>query len=303
VTIDIRMSTWLETVPALLQRLDVEHVAIVTHSAGALYTLNTLFHHRSLLDPKAPYVALLGTCLVVYCLSTRTKLTTPPAPFVPTAHSGATLTTIAAKLPTNLLDSYAGLNTFINSKIMPSASWSGGIISSAAALFSFPASTDIPGAETSTSTTPLEQYGFDEDTAKIIEKLSLKYMFAENTTGVNEEMKLCLQKCDDADWGELADYSSCIRNIAVNEAALVSREPNAAKVSVEAFFGGSDIMIAKRGQEYFEQCWQSDGVKGKVNFTTSTFPETNHDSLLGDQKKGALKIAFERIVELGKNRS
>lgn len=60
-TIDIRMRVWLETVPALLQQLNVEHVAIVTHSAGAIYTLNTLFRHRSILNPKAPYVALLGS--------------------------------------------------------------------------------------------------------------------------------------------------------------------------------------------------------------------------------------------------
>lgn len=224
------------------------------------------------------------------------------APWVPTAHSGATLSTIVAKLPTYLLDSCAGLSTFINSKIVPSASWSGGIISSAAALFSFPASTDIPGAATSTSTTPFERYGFDEDTAKLIEKLSSKYQFAESNTGANEELKLCLRKYDDADWGEAADYLSCICKIAVNEAALGSREPNVAKVSVEAFFGGSDIMIAKRGQEYFEQCWQSDRVKEKVDFTTSTFPEADHDSVLIDQKKGALKIVFERIVELSKNR-
>ena len=63
-TIDIRMRIWLKTVPALLQRLDIKHVAIVTHSAGAVYTLNTLFHHRSLLNPKAPYVAFLGSCPV-----------------------------------------------------------------------------------------------------------------------------------------------------------------------------------------------------------------------------------------------
>jgi hypothetical protein len=224
------------------------------------------------------------------------------APWVPTAHSGATLTAIAAKLPTNLLDSYAGLNSFINSKIVPSASWSGGIISSAAALLSSSASTDIPGAGTSTSTTLFERYGFDEDTAKLIEKLWSKYQFAESTTGANEEVKLCLRKCDDGDWGEAADYSGCIRKIAVNEAALDRREPNAAKLRVEAFFGGSDIMIAKRGQKYFEQCWQSDEVKGKVDFTTSIFPEANHDSVLIDQKKGALKIVFERIVELSKNR-
>lgn len=64
-TIDKRMRIWLETVPALLQRLNVKHVALVTHSAGAVYTLNTLFHYRSLLDPKAPYIALLGSCPVV----------------------------------------------------------------------------------------------------------------------------------------------------------------------------------------------------------------------------------------------
>ena len=56
------MRVWLETVPALLRRLDVKHVAMVTHSAGAVYTLNTLIHHRSLLDPDAPYVAFLGSC-------------------------------------------------------------------------------------------------------------------------------------------------------------------------------------------------------------------------------------------------
>ncbi|KAL0262768.1 hypothetical protein SLS55_001741 [Diplodia seriata] len=283
VPINIRMRIWLETVPALLQRLDIKHVAMVTHSAGTVYTLNTLCHHRSLLDPKAPYVAFL-------------------APWVPTAHSGATLTTIAAKLPTNLLDSWAGLNAFINTKIMPSASWSGGVISSSAALLSSSAGTDVPGAETSTSTTPSEQYGVDKDTAKLIETLSSKYQFAESMTGANEEVKLCLRKCDDADWGEAADYSSCVRKIADNESALGSREPNAAKLSVEAFFAGSDIMIAKRGQQYFEQCWQSDEVKEKVDFATSTFSEANHDSVLIDQKKGALKVVFERIAQLGKDR-
>lgn len=60
VAINVRMRVWLETVPALLQRLNVRSVAIVTHSAGAVYTLNTLFHYRSLFDPKAPYVAFLG---------------------------------------------------------------------------------------------------------------------------------------------------------------------------------------------------------------------------------------------------
>jgi hypothetical protein len=158
----------------------------------------------------------------------------------------------------------------------------------------------VNAEETSTSTTPFERYGFDEATAKLMEKLSSKYQFAENITGVNQEVKFCLRKCDDADWGEAADYPSCIREIAVHEAALGNREPDAAKLCVDAFFGGSDVMIATRGQEYFEQCWQSDEVKEKVDFTTSTFPEANHDTLLSDQKKGPLRIVFEKIAGLGK---
>ncbi|KAF1355375.1 hypothetical protein BDV97DRAFT_395740 [Delphinella strobiligena] len=210
VSIDVRMRVWLETIPVLLQRLDVKHVAIVTHLAGTIYTLNTLLHYRSILDPKAPYVAFL-------------------APFVPSAHSGAALPTIASKLPINILNSYTNLNTFVNSKLIPSASWSSGIISSATALFTSPTSTDLPSAEISTSSTLSSRYGSDEETAKLIEKLSSKFQFAENTTGVNEELKLVLRRCDDADWGGAIEYPSCVRKIADNETEFVIREPNAAR--------------------------------------------------------------------------
>ncbi|KAK9236843.1 hypothetical protein V1525DRAFT_389108 [Lipomyces kononenkoae] len=95
---------------------------------------------------------------------------------------------------------------------------------------------------------PFEQYGFDEDTAKLIEKLSSKYQFAESTTGANDEVKLCLRKCDDADWGEAADYSNCIRKIAVKEAALGSRELNVsnwAKIEADrASFGQRALEVA-----------------------------------------------------------
>jgi pimeloyl-ACP methyl ester carboxylesterase len=57
----MRMPVWLETVPALLRAVQVKHVALVTHSAGTMYTLNTLLQHRGILDAKTPYVAYLGT--------------------------------------------------------------------------------------------------------------------------------------------------------------------------------------------------------------------------------------------------
>lgn len=58
--LNIRVQVWLETVPALLKRLNVEHVSLLCHSAGTIYALNTLFSLRNILDPHAPYAAFIG---------------------------------------------------------------------------------------------------------------------------------------------------------------------------------------------------------------------------------------------------
>ena len=127
----------------------------------------------------------------------------------------------------------------------------------------------------------------------------MKFRFAEDTTGVNDEAKLCLRKCEDADWGEGQDYVACIRSIAQNERMLQQQDPGGAKLKVEAFFSGSDIMIGKRGQEYFEQCWRQDVCKESLEFATKTYPDTNHDSVIMDYKKGALRDVFEKVARLG----
>lgn len=57
---NVRMKVWLETVPILLKTLNVEMVSLLSHSAGTLYALNTIYHLRDILDPKAPYVGLIG---------------------------------------------------------------------------------------------------------------------------------------------------------------------------------------------------------------------------------------------------
>lgn len=57
--LDQRVPVWLEIVPRLLAHLGIEHVALISHSAGAIYLLNTLYHCRGILHPERPYVALL----------------------------------------------------------------------------------------------------------------------------------------------------------------------------------------------------------------------------------------------------
>ena len=55
-----RIKVWLETVPALLKHLNVEHVSLLCHSAGTIYCLNTLYYLRDILHPEHPYVAMIG---------------------------------------------------------------------------------------------------------------------------------------------------------------------------------------------------------------------------------------------------
>lgn len=56
----IRIDTWLEIVPALLQRLHVQRVSLMCHSAGTMYCLNTLARLRGILDEERPFVAFVG---------------------------------------------------------------------------------------------------------------------------------------------------------------------------------------------------------------------------------------------------
>lgn len=65
VPMDQRVSTWLELVPKLLSHLSIDHVALLSHSCGAIYLLNLLYHCREILHPERPYVALLGMSPVI----------------------------------------------------------------------------------------------------------------------------------------------------------------------------------------------------------------------------------------------
>lgn len=66
VPVDKRVSTWLEIVPAVLKHLDVQHVAIVSHSAGTVYAINTAVQLSHLLHPLTPFVACFGMIPLLY---------------------------------------------------------------------------------------------------------------------------------------------------------------------------------------------------------------------------------------------
>ncbi|KAK3701694.1 hypothetical protein LTR37_015347 [Vermiconidia calcicola] len=266
VALSLRVQVWLETVPALLRKLNVEHVSLMSHSAGTIYCLNTLYHLRDILDPMKPYVAMIG-------------------PWVHYEHSNATLMNLASKVPNGMLDSWNGLNKVINERVVPSVLWSGGMFSAVAGLFQ--------SGEDGDRAPPGEKYGTSDETAKAIEALMSKYFFAEGTTAGNEDAKLCLKKDPSASWGVCEDYEEYVRNLVEQESGRA--QDGDAKLNVHVFFAESDMMIGMAGERYFERCWRQAGVSDHIEYESTKLPGTDHDSALIDHRKGALKSILEAV--------
>jgi pimeloyl-ACP methyl ester carboxylesterase len=63
VPLDQRVNIWLEIVPAVLEKLEVKHVALMSHSAGTFYAFNTAVMLPHLLYPGKGFMACLGMLL------------------------------------------------------------------------------------------------------------------------------------------------------------------------------------------------------------------------------------------------
>jgi hypothetical protein len=196
-------------------------------------------------------------------------------------HSQMTFWNAAAKLPNGMIDSWNSVAKVIQQNIAPSFAWSGAMLSS------FTGSKATPSGP---------KYGVSEEVGQEIEKLQVKYFFAENTTAANEEAKLCLRKTI---WGESGDYAEWVTKFCAREREAQQQMSSRPKVVVKAYFAASDMMIGKGGKEYFDKCWTQDGVSDAVGYESTELPDTDHDSALLDHEKGAVKHIFEKIGSKG----
>ncbi|KAK5135072.1 hypothetical protein LTR08_005597 [Meristemomyces frigidus] len=266
----IRIAVWLETVPALLKALNVKHVSLASHSAGTIYALNTIYHLRDILDPQRPYLAMV-------------------APYVHHSHSQAMLMKVVSKIPVSVMGAWAPLAKFVSTRITPTASWSGGIVSSTATLFQ-----GQPGTSETGKLTFGEKYGVSEEIGKCIDKLHDKWMFAESNSAGNDEALLCIKK-PGTEWGVCDDYEEYVLLLVEREKQRLSARDDSAKLKIDVFFAESDLMIGTGGQRYFVQCWKQDGVVDTIDFRSRVLPGTDHDTAVMDLGIGAMKTVFEHI--------
>lgn len=195
------------------------------------------------------------------------------------------------KVPPSLFSAWSSITTFVNQKVVPATSWSGGVISSIGGFFS---GSEAKSDEEDESEVQAK-YGLDKATAKELESLYFKYLLAEGMKGGNDEALLCSKARGSTSWGACDDYMTCIKTIAESEKERLGKDPSAAKLRVRLHFAQDDMMIGKGGKKYFEECWQQEGVSDAVDVKSKEWPDTNHETVSVEVNKGAMRGIFEDI--------
>lgn len=109
---------------------------------------------------------------------------------------------------------------------------------------------------------------------------SVSAMYTENTTGVNEEIRLCLKKGGDATWGECEDFRLFVKKLADQERQSSAREE--ARLKINIYFGENDSMIEDKGRRYMQTCWNgTDGEYADAfDFGSKIVKDSDHNNLL-----------------------
>lgn len=209
-----------------------------------------------------------------------------------------------------MLAHWATINVFVGTKIIPSFSFSGNVVSRLMSGFSRK-SVDMDRLEELRK--KREGYGMEDELVAEILRHSMQYCFAEDIKGVNEEATLCLKMGDeDVLWGVADDYADFVSRlvelerqgrprpegpVSGGDGARRSAEVDGVAsegtraLRVQAFFGETDFMIGEKGQQYFEQAWSEERCGGLVDFESITCPGADHDSVV-EAWRGALGKVF-----------
>ena len=138
-------------------------------------------------------------------------------------------------------------------------------------------------------------YGVTKEVQDAVDQLQDDYAWAEETVGANDESILCLKKAGPGLWGACEDYATFVRELASRERERRDRGLNKEhNLKVHAFFAESDMMIGKKGQLYFEECWSKDITAGAVDFEAVTTTNTSHESIC-DAQRGVLERIFDEV--------
>ncbi|KAH8879370.1 hypothetical protein GQ53DRAFT_756098 [Thozetella sp. PMI_491] len=278
----LRLSVWLETVPELMRVLGAKHLFLMSHSCGVIYALNTVHAMPWILPP---------THRKLYLFS----------PWVSPDHSGVTMLSISSHLPSPLINSFDGIMRFVRGAVVPTWQFSGmisGMISTPfAALGKDDKEKDKKIPKGQQDELCRKYLGISAAESNARGTVLTEAIFAESTSGANHEALLSLRKEVAGSWGACDNYETYpdtliekLRdyNRQQSERDAADSPPVQTPFVIKAIWAETDIMIEKKGEQYFDSCFQrymqsesstEQDADRVLLYENETIPETNHESL------------------------
>ncbi|CZT00370.1 uncharacterized protein RAG0_08419 [Rhynchosporium agropyri] len=252
-----RIPIFLETVVALLAHLKIEHIALACQSAGTIFALNLISHHPDLLYPSNPILTLFS-------------------PWVHQSISGATSLKLAAALPDTLVGGWNSLVGTIVTTGVPTFQASSAVFSNVANLFknSRREETSREGEEKVCQ----DSYGTSLTVYKEIAKHFSIYVFKENTTGGNDEARLCMKSLGTS-WDRCEVYPTFVLDMKVEWEKRAN--VNGKKLKLDIAWGeGNDAMIGAAGMKYFKECFKQEKLGEGIEVEVNEIAGAEHDSII-----------------------
>jgi hypothetical protein len=177
---------------------------------------------------------------------------------------------------------------FILNRVQPTLGTSAGAFSSMAGFWKSKEGVRVSREEEETRCR--EECGMSADVKKELEKLTMKYVFAENTKGANDEARLCLKSTDGCDWGACENYPEFVRDL--KESWEKKVDGGEGKLKVRIIMPEGDAMVGEKGKEYFKECWTQEKCGGGIEVGCVEIKGGDHDNVLNPEK-GVLGPIFK----------
>ena len=284
IELNYRMQTWLEIVPALLKHLGLRHVALVSHSAGTLYLLNTILNLRHLLHPTQPYAAMI-------------------APWIHHSNTASVLMNLTNFAPQFSISHFHHLTSFMMTSFMPSigpmVAFSGNVAAKVGSSFPSPAQkSDATTWVLQPGTATIEEAKQERE---MLSDLRVKYVMAEGVSGASQEALLCLKR-PISHWGSWENYDTLVPILVDSEHLLRERQDWSSRsrnnLQIDVFYAENDKLTnGRKGAAWFDQCWREELRQGVIDFKSTIVPNESHDSVIDpDLIGGPIERIFMQIA-------
>lgn len=299
VALEDRIRTYVSALPHLLAHLGIAHVALASHSFGAVYLLNTLLLYPQLLHPERPYVAFF-------------------APWVHPEHSRIVHLQAAEMLPAGVIGQFAALARFVNGSVAPLVGMSAGLSSAVGGVRAVESSSSsdegagaggrgeveggsegVEGSNNISSTPSIPPPNLTNPiTTQHLRLLIPYYLFAEANAGVGQDAQLCVRKPRRVPWSaaplawtDMDDAAAQVRaqirgavqsDSQSNTQSNTQSDPqnkNARAWRIDAFHAQTDSMVGTKGRAWFDACWAGEG-EGLYTYCRQIVAGADHDFIL-----------------------